>query len=129
VAKAGVVLCDSVEKDHVPVEVSAGEEVSMVNFNDVPGIDENDVRGLAHRLWEAEGQPDGRQDEFWYAARRQLEQSARVANGYVPPEPADPHPADENPSNVYNPAPGGVTVSEQHSRDLEADPWNPGSTA
>jgi len=101
----------------------------MTNFNDVPVVDETEVRALAHHLWEAEGQPDGRQDEFWYAARRQIEQRQRTADGYIPAEPADPHPADENPSNVYNPAPGGATASEQHNRDLESDPLNPGSPA
>jgi hypothetical protein len=94
-----------------------------------PPVDDSAVRDLAYQLWEAEGHPEGRQDEFWFAAEQQLEQKARVARGYIPPEPADPHPADENPSNVYNPAPGGARVSEQHNRDLEADPRNPGSTA
>jgi hypothetical protein len=101
----------------------------MTGYEARPAVDENAIRDLAYRLWDAEGHPEGRQDEFWYAARRQLEQTAQVKDGYIPPEPGDPHPADENPSNVYNPAPGGVTVSEQHNRDLESDPWNPGSTA
>lgn len=101
----------------------------MAEFQAGPPVDADAVRDLAYRLWEAEGRPEGRQDEFWYAAEQQLEQKARVAAGYVPPEPADPHPADEDPSNVYNPAPGGARVSEQHSHDLEADPWNPGSPA
>jgi hypothetical protein len=101
----------------------------MAKPKSVSGVDDGDVRSLAYQLWEAEGRPDGRQDEFWYAARRQLEQRRSIAEGDVPPEPADPHPADENPSNVYNPAPGGARVSEQHSRDLESDPRNPGSPA
>jgi hypothetical protein len=101
----------------------------MAKRKEVPGIDDGDVRSLAYHLWEAEGRPEGRQDEFWYAAREQLEQRRRLADGYVPPQPTDPHPSDENPSNVYNPAPGGARVSEQHSHDLEADPLNPGSPA
>jgi hypothetical protein len=101
----------------------------MAKLNDVSGIDESDLQPLAYELWEAEGRPDGRQDEFWYAARRQIEQRRRVEEGDIPAEPADPHPADENPSNVYNPAPGRVRVSQQRSRDLESDPLNPGSPA
>lgn len=101
----------------------------MAKRKEIPGIDDGDVRPLAYQLWEAEGRPEGRQDEFWYAAREQLEQRDRVAAGNVPPEPADPHPSDENPSNVYNPAPGRVRVSQQDSQDLEADPLNPGSPA
>jgi hypothetical protein len=101
----------------------------MTGFDARPPVDDNALRDRAYHLWEAEGRPDGRQDEFWYAAERQLEQTARSDAGYIPPEPADPHPADENPSNVYNPAPGGVRISQQHDPDLEADPRNPGSPA
>lgn len=36
----------------------------------------------------------------------------------TPPEPADPHPSDEDSSNVHNPSPGGDVHSEQKDRSL-----------
>jgi hypothetical protein len=81
------------------------------------------VRALAHRMWEDAGQPEGQQDHFWYEAERQL------AGGSHHEEPADPHPADENPGNVYNPSPGGDIANENHNSDLMSDPHNPGSIA
>lgn len=89
------------------------------------------VRDLAYRLWEDAGRPEGRQDEFWYQASHALASEHVDHSGHpaTPPEPADPHPTDEDPGNVFNPAPGVSIVSEQHSRDLEADPYNPGSPA
>ena len=88
-----------------------------------------EIRELAYRLWEDAGRPEYRRDEFWFEARRRLAPVGDLSYPQTPPAPADPHPADENPSNVYNPAPGKRTVSEQHSRDLESDPRNPGSPA
>lgn len=31
-------------------------------------LNEDEVRRLAHRLWEEEGCPEGRDEEFWYLA-------------------------------------------------------------
>ena len=31
------------------------------------------IRKLAYELWEQAGRPDGRSDEFWFAARIELE--------------------------------------------------------
>ncbi len=31
------------------------------------------IRELAYELWEQAGKPDGRSDEFWFAARYELE--------------------------------------------------------
>ncbi len=85
---------------------------------------EETVRQLAHQLWESAGCPEGRQDEFWYAAERDL-----AAAHQAPGEPADPHPADEDASNVYNPAPGGDYANEQRAGDLDSNPNFPGSPA
>jgi hypothetical protein len=40
-------------------------------------LEERVVRERAHALWEAEGRPEGRQEEHWYLAVREL--SARAA--------------------------------------------------
>jgi hypothetical protein len=36
-------------------------------------IDINEIRKRAHELWELAGKPDGREDEFWLEAERELE--------------------------------------------------------
>jgi hypothetical protein len=33
---------------------------------------EEQIRERAHQLWEAAGKPEGRQDEFWQQAEREL---------------------------------------------------------
>lgn len=35
-------------------------------------IDEQKIRDRAFQLWDAAGQPDGREQEFWYAAELEL---------------------------------------------------------
>jgi hypothetical protein len=34
---------------------------------------EDQVRQRAYQLWEQEGRPEGRQDEFWYRARQEIQ--------------------------------------------------------
>jgi hypothetical protein len=87
-------------------------------------IDEDRIRELAYQLWMGDGCQEGRQDEYWYAARRQLEAQAET-----PAEPADPHPSDEDRQNVYNPSPGGDRAVEGRMGDLEANPRNRASPA
>ena len=36
-------------------------------------VGEQRIRELAYHLWDKAGRPDGRADEFWYAARREIE--------------------------------------------------------
>jgi Protein of unknown function (DUF2934) len=33
---------------------------------------EDQIRIRAHQLWEAAGSPEGREDEFWHEAEREL---------------------------------------------------------
>jgi hypothetical protein len=35
---------------------------------------EKQILDRAHELWEQNGKPDGREDEFWHLAERQLEE-------------------------------------------------------
>ncbi|KKB07450.1 DUF2934 domain-containing protein [Devosia chinhatensis] len=35
-------------------------------------IDEQKIRDRAFQLWDAAGQPEGREEEFWYAAELEL---------------------------------------------------------
>lgn len=40
--------------------------------------DEERIRVRAHHLWEAAGQPEDRQDEFWHQAERELSKDPEV---------------------------------------------------
>jgi len=35
------------------------------------------IRQRAHQLWEAAGRPEGREQEFWFEAERELRLSAK----------------------------------------------------
>lgn len=37
---------------------------------------EQQIRERAHQLWEAAGSPEGREQEFWYRAERELKGDA-----------------------------------------------------
>jgi hypothetical protein len=41
------------------------------------------IRERAHELWQQAGGPKGRSDEFWFAAERELEDKATMADGEV----------------------------------------------
>ncbi len=58
---------------------------------------EDSVRQRAHEIWERQGRPEGRQEEHWAQARREIE--AEDAGGSVA-EPAAPDasPTDTAPS-------------------------------
>ena len=83
---------------------------------------------LAYHLWEQAGRPDGRDLEFWTRAEEKMAASGWHAP-HTPAEPADPHPSDEDRSNVHNPSPGGDTHSEAKDRSIDRlrkdDPGSP----
>jgi hypothetical protein len=59
-----------------------------------------------------------------------MDQPGSQAKAEEHPEPADPHPSDEDRSNVYNPSPGGDTHSETKDRSIDRLRKNtPGSPA
>jgi len=42
---------------------------------DMAGVpDEDEIRRRAYELWEADGRPDGRDEEYWHRAERELHQ-------------------------------------------------------
>ena len=43
-----------------------------------PNLEER-IRHRAYLLWEAEGSPEGRQDEYWHRARELIEDESRSA--------------------------------------------------
>jgi hypothetical protein len=72
---------------------------------------EDDIRQLAYRLWEADGRPDGRQEEYWFAAEAQFRKAP-----------------DEDRLDVYSPSPGD-TETEGRDSDIAAGPGSPGAAA
>jgi Protein of unknown function (DUF2934) len=56
------------------------------------------IRKRAHELWEKAGMPEGRSEEFWFAARAEVESEARRDENQEPRAPlpqakASPPPA------------------------------------
>jgi hypothetical protein len=39
----------------------------------VPNVTDAQIREHAHKLWEREGRPEGRSEEFWHQAKNELE--------------------------------------------------------
>jgi hypothetical protein len=39
----------------------------------MPNVTDTQIREYAHMLWEKEGKPEGRSDEFWQQAKSELE--------------------------------------------------------
>jgi hypothetical protein len=46
-------------------------------------LSEEDIRGLAYRLWQEAGEPAGKMDAFWYEAEKVL-LAERRQNGEMP---------------------------------------------
>ena len=48
------------------------------------------IREQAYELWDNAGRPDGRSDEFWFAARAEFESGEETGEGnlsaHVPPD-------------------------------------------
>ena len=57
-------------------------------------IDEERIRELAYQLWERDGSPEGKSDEYWRAARELLEDEGEVdqATGPAIVQPVPPLP-------------------------------------
>jgi general stress protein YciG len=47
---------------------------------------DDQIRNRAHQLWEIAGRPEGREDEFWHEAERELKASnaGKVGGGTSP---------------------------------------------
>ncbi|MDF3084040.1 DUF2934 domain-containing protein [Burkholderia sola] len=50
---------------------------------------ETQIRERAYRLWQADGAPDGRADEYWQRAEQQLDAEGGSADGQPADLPAD----------------------------------------
>ena len=45
----------------------------------MPSPSDEQIRIRAHQLWELAGRPEGREEEFWHEAERELKDSAAVS--------------------------------------------------
>jgi len=61
-----------------PVAARSEEErlyagsTNPTNGVNVPNLPDDIIRRRSHELWEAAGRPEGRDQEFWYQAEREL---------------------------------------------------------
>ena len=69
---------------------SPAEEVSEQKRGDVAIEDDRSTRERAHRLWDAEGRPEGRKDEYWHRAEELIHDEFAIV---VPAQPIkrEPH--------------------------------------
>jgi hypothetical protein len=66
---------------------------------------EHRTRELAYRLWEEAGRPDGRDDDFWHAARELTAAQTAEAAELKPAAPPAPEPEPEPARAAPAPAP------------------------
>jgi hypothetical protein len=57
--------------------------------NDMNEDRETQIRERAYQLWQADGAPDGRADEYWQRAEQQLDAEGSSADGQPADLPAD----------------------------------------
>lgn len=71
-------MLPSTSRNYLPARATFLKEVEM----DVP-VTEEQIRTLAFYLWEKDGSPEGRSDEYWEKARQQLgaDQSPAASEG------------------------------------------------
>ena len=43
-------------------------------------LDQEKIRIIAHQLWERDGSPEGKSDDYWHAAVKLLSDEAEVEN-------------------------------------------------
>src|SRR5262245_30707518 len=78
----GRLMTQDEKVDEVPFESMDGSEAPAHSApggggpklaEDMGGVpDEDAIRRRAYQLWEADGRPDGRDEEFWYRAEREF---------------------------------------------------------
>lgn len=83
-------------------------------------LNDDDIRARAHRLWEADGRPDGQSDHYWFLARDMLVAEGRAmgegASGAFRPVDAAEAPPEPTGAADGRPAPsaeGGIESAER----------------
>lgn len=94
-------------------------------------MNEEDIRQRAHRLWEADGRPDGQSDHYWFRAREMLVEEGRAMGEgggvfrSVDAAEAPPVAPDGDAGDAGFPAPsaeGGIETAESPPLDPMIDP-------
>ncbi|WP_269507987.1 DUF2934 domain-containing protein [Burkholderia sp. IMCC1007] len=57
---------------------------------------ETQIRERAYRLWQADGSPEGRADEYWQRAEQQIDAEGAGINGDAEAEPAADRPIEQS---------------------------------
>jgi len=47
-------------------------------------LDQNEIRIVAHQLWERDGRPDGKADDYWHAAVKLLSDESHADETETP---------------------------------------------
>ena len=73
------------DREHSPSGLIARVGVGRPPRWRTPGMSASDeiIRQRAYELWEQVGRPDGRSDEFWFAAKAEFERKARSGEGQL----------------------------------------------
>jgi hypothetical protein len=69
-AKATIAI-DTIAVTAVPLP-----QFSIFEERPMPRYSEEEIREYAHKLWEREGRPEGKADDFWHQAKSELESDA-----------------------------------------------------
>ena len=60
---------------------------------------ENDIRDRAYALWQSDGSPDGREQEYWQRAERELAEEAGLDTSEEAAEVTQPNPPAGSPTH------------------------------
>ncbi|WP_425106351.1 DUF2934 domain-containing protein [Ancylobacter sp.] len=97
-------------------------------------LSDDDIRARAHRLWEADGRPDGQSDHYWFLARDMLVAEGRAmgegASGAFRPVDAAEAPPEPVGAADGRPAPsddGGIESAERSPVPLQPAAAEPGT--
>ena len=105
-------------------------------------LTDDDIRARAHRLWEADGRPEGQSDHYWFLARDMLVSEGRamgesasrafrpVDAAEAPPAPvgaADGRPAPSDEGGIESAERPPVPLSPAADPDAGVDPGQGGS--
>ena len=52
--------------------------MSMTKEDKMHSVEQDKIRDRAYQLWDKAGQPEGREQEFWYEAERELAEEDEV---------------------------------------------------
>jgi hypothetical protein len=68
--------------DELEHRAQAGEHAEIIETEQtMTKPTEEQIRQRAHELWEQNHRPDGRDDEFWHQAERELQESDQMEEG------------------------------------------------